>query len=499
VVKSRWYLLSVVIIQLAIGLPYLDRVPRIFVDEAWDSALGWNLAHNGKLAHPFIEGFGGINVYFIQNRVVLPITSALIFKFTECTTFTSRLGSVLFGTLAVCSLFILTSRWFGNKQAFCVCLATIINPWFFEVSRRARPEIHYTAMGIVLLLALAYYFESGSRLTAFLSGVACGVLVLTHPNGIIISFCVGICSLLWLRGKPITRLLLWGFTGFIIILLPYLIYLTYALQHPGVSFTAQMQKSYWGRSLITKELSRWKNFFVFPWLLPLGAIMYISFFAAWTESSRQVKLLAGITVMYCVILPLASVHQTPRYLAPIVPLSAALIVRFIWRVADWDSGPGRRLRPGIAIAACIAVVYTGISAALVGHTLFSLRNARLDKVADKIAAVIRPGAKVYADPIFWFARDKLNYGPYLISFERIAFRDYLQWYCSNRFEYAVRTSWYVGLPDWAQKPNERMPGLSETRFSDIVCRLFGTKIHEFYDPYYGPIEIYSLDWSKPYY
>jgi hypothetical protein len=28
-----------------------------------------------------------------------------------------------------------------------------------------------------------------------------------------------------------------------------------------------------------------------------------------------------------------------------------------------------------------------------------------------------------------------------------------------------------------------------------VCRKFGTKVDEFYDPYYGPIEIYKLHWD----
>ncbi|MFA5554407.1 MAG: hypothetical protein WDA68_07630, partial [Phycisphaerae bacterium] len=64
--RGKWCLPTLVIMQIALGLPYLGNIPRVFVDEAWDSALGWNIAQNGKLAHPFIEGMGGVQHCFIQ-------------------------------------------------------------------------------------------------------------------------------------------------------------------------------------------------------------------------------------------------------------------------------------------------------------------------------------------------------------------------------------------------------------------------------------------------
>lgn len=493
---SKRYLILLLFAQVFLGLPYLDRIPRVYVDEAWDSALAYNIAEKGDLCHPFVERFGGINVHFIQNRVILPITSALIFKFTECTVFTSRLGSVLFATLAICSLFVLMSRWFGNRLAFCICLATMVHPWFFEVSRRARPEIHYTALGIVLLLFLASYFTSGSRLTAFFSGITGGILALTHPNGVIILFCVGISSLFWLRSKSLAKIFLWGSIGFVVVLLPFFVYLIHALQHPEVSFTAQMQTSYLCGSFIMKELSRWKNFFDFPKLLPLGILMFISFIAAWTDSKRQAKLLASIIFLYCIILPFVSVNPCARYIAAIIPFSTALIVRLIWRLANWTYSFRCRLRPGLVLAACIVVTYIGISTAQIGNMLFSLRNADFDRIVDKIAETVKPTDRVHADPIFWYGRDKFIYGPYIITYEGMSLKDCIRWSREYEFGYVVRTSWSVCPPFWSEKPARKMPGFRKDLVGDHLCRLFGTKVSEFYDPYYGPIEIYSLDWTK---
>jgi 4-amino-4-deoxy-L-arabinose transferase-like glycosyltransferase len=147
----KGYIFVLVVLQTILGLACLEGVPRIYVDEAWDSALGYNLARTGALKHPFIEGFGGMNVHFVQNRVVLPLVCAAIYKVAGYSVLTSRLASVIFAILAVVSLYTVMQRWFGEKQALWIGLATIINPWFFEVSRRVRPEIYYTALGLVFL------------------------------------------------------------------------------------------------------------------------------------------------------------------------------------------------------------------------------------------------------------------------------------------------------------------------------------------------------------
>jgi len=439
-----------------------------------------------------------MEVHYLPNRLTLPFFCAGIFKLAGCTVFTGRLGSQFLALAATAVLYSLTSRWFGYKQAFVITLLCIVQPWFFQTSRFIRPEIYYCALSLVYCLLLVLYFESKSRLKAFGCGLTAGVLALTHINGLLLALAVSIAALIWLRSKGLPRLLLWGTVGFALVVLPYLVYLCWAARQEGVNIWQQMQTANFLKSPIRRELGRWKRFLVFPTLLPLGFIMFAGWVASWYRSSRQEKFAAAVVAIYPALLLLASVNGDERYLAATVPYWSILVGRLIWRTANWSYGFGPRLRPGIALAVCIAVTYVGTSAALVGHTLFSLRNARFDKVVDKIAAVIEPGAKVYADPIFWFARDKLNYGPYLISFEKMKLKDYVRWWRSKRFEYVVRTSWYVGPPVWAQKPGEQMPDFRETSGCDNVCRLFGTKIEQFRDLYYGPIEIYELDWSRTY-
>lgn len=230
-----------IVLQVTLGAVYLGSVPRIYLDEVWDSSLGYNMAHSGSLKHPFIEGFGGVHIHFVQNRVVLPLVCAAIFKVADYSIAASRAGSLIFGVLAVVSLYAVMRRWFGEKQAFWVGLATIIHPWFFEVSRRARPEIYYIALALAFLWLMTLFLDSGSRRIAFLAGVLTGLAGLTHPNGLILVFSISCAIILWLRTKSIGRLILWASVGFVVVILPYIIYVVWAIQDPRVSFTGQMQ------------------------------------------------------------------------------------------------------------------------------------------------------------------------------------------------------------------------------------------------------------------
>ncbi len=490
-----------VVLQLVLGLAYLGTVPRIYVDEVWDSSLGYSLANTGSLKHPFVEGFGGMDIHFVQNRVVLPLVCAAVFKVAGYSITASRIGSVLFGGLAVVSLYAVMRRWFGRRQALFIGLATVIHPWFFQVSRRVRPEIYYIALALVFLWLMAIFFDSGSRRTAFFAGVLAGLSVLTHPNGLIIIFTIGCAVIIWQKARLLERLVPWAALGFTIAVLPYVIYVLWAVQNPQVSFAEQMQFGMLHRSFLSDEIGRWRSFLQWPRGAPLAAIMFVSWIVAWYRSSKAEKTLATIIVLFVLILPFTTINTTAQYLAAVTPFFSALVVRLLWRIMArraviWQSWYKSRFVIGTAVA----FVYLSTCTVAVGLMFYHLRGADFTKVINHVASVVGPDSRVYGDPIFWLGHDRYKYGPYLMVHMRepVIVSEYYSWAFKHRFGYAVRTAWLLAPPMGFGRLRDVMPPFRENWIGDWLCYRFGTKIYEFYDPYYGPMEIYRLNWDNYY-
>ncbi|MHC4638680.1 MAG: ArnT family glycosyltransferase [Planctomycetota bacterium] len=475
------------------GLLRMASIPRVYVDEAWDSALGYNLATEGKLCHPFIDGFGGMNVQFVQNRLVLPFFCAGMFQFVDCTIWTSRFCSQIFAIFAVVGLYKAIYHWYSRKLAFFVVLAVIIHPWFFEVSRRVRPEIYYTAFAMIYFLFLILYFQSGSSLAAFLSGIIAGFSVLTHPAGILIILSISLAFAIWMRIRSIRKLVLLAGAGLLITILPYLIYVFWAVQNPEVNFWEQMQAGELHKWSVFWELGRWKRFFIHSQILPLAPVMIISWITAWYRSSRKDKVLATITLAFPLLLALVSVNRDERYLVAIVPFWSALIIRLISRIMTNEEFVCRK-RPKIRFVACasIAVIYILTSLISISVIFFRLYDADFDRVINRIDSVVEPNSRVYGNPVFWFGDKRYTYGSYLISYKGISRRDAIQTVRSYKPNYAIRTVWQIGPPLGIDQVPAHMPEFREGWIIDIVCKTSGRKIYEFNDPYYGPIEIYEL-------
>ncbi len=488
------HLLILISVQLLLGVFYLGSVPRFYGDEAWDASLGYELAKTGVLRHPFIHNFGGMEVHFVQPRIVLPIICAGIFKVTGYSIAISRLPSLLMGVLAVIALYYVAEQFFGNKQSFFICLAAIIHPWFWINSRRCRPEMYYMALALLFLWAVISYFRRDRAGRAFLAGILAALVSLTHPNGLIIIFAISISWIVWKEKPHLLKFTIWAFTGFIITILPYVIYVLWAVKNQQVSFLEQIGLSPIYSSVIGKEAVRWKSFLQLPLGIPIALVMFASWLLAWWKSIAEDKLAATIVTIYILALPLISVNQIPDYLVVTIPFFSILIVRLIYRLREFSClHDSKKLYYTVKIA--IVLIYLISSLPFIFLMFYKQHDADFNRVVDKVAKVVGPKERVYADPVFWVGHDRYVYGPYRVGVI-MTDKDILQWAYSQSFDYVIRTSWDYGRPPqgFGKIPN-KMPDLNDN-FSGILCKRFGTKVYEFYNEQYGPVEIYKLDWSN---
>jgi hypothetical protein len=196
-----------------------------------------------------------------------------------------------------------------------------------------------------------------------------------------------------------------------------------------------------------------------------------------------------------------TINPTGRYLAAIVPFFSALIVRLIWRTITGGSvilQNWRRTR--LAIGICAVIVYSLTCISAIALLFYRFSGADVYRVVYRVASVVEPDSQVYGDPMLWFGNEKYQYGPwlYISENEPITVREAVNWALKHRFDYAVRTAWKTTTPIGTERPPRLMPDFHTGKLCDHLCRIFGTKVDEFYDPYYGPIEIYRLDWNRPF-
>ena len=428
----------------------------------------------------------------------MPLVCAIIFKIAGYSILAGRMGSLIFSLLAVVSLYALMRRWFGEKQAVCITIATILHPWFFTASRTIRPEIYCIALSMAALWCMVYSFDSGSRWASLFTGIFVALASLAHPLGLMIDAAIIASAAIWMWNRKVWRLALWGCLGFIIVILPYIAYVLWSIKNPEVSFFEQMHSGWGQRStLIAGEISRWRNFLQWPKGAPLAVIMFASWLLAWYRSTYADKILATIIGLYALILPFVSTNTAGRYLVVVTPLFCALIIRLIWRVItgktvllqNWS-----KLR--LIVSTGVAVIYVSMCVAAISMMIYRLRRADFDKVIIRIASTVSKDDSVYGEGIFWLGHNRYRYGPYPVDASAVPLRQTVDMIRKHRFDYAIRGAWSFASSYGIASPPINMPGFRRQLTIDQVCERFGTKVDVFRDPYFGPIEIYKLNWDN---
>jgi 4-amino-4-deoxy-L-arabinose transferase-like glycosyltransferase len=397
--------------------------------------------------------------------------------------------------MAIVVLYHIGLQFFGNRQSFFICLAAIINIWFWVDCRRCRPEMFYTALALLFLWLLIFYFRTGQALIAFLAGITAALASLTHPNGLIIVAAINISWIIWKEKPHLSRFVIWALAGFVLTILPYVIYALWATAQPNVNFFKQVMVGRLCDSVVTGEMTRWRNFLQLPLGIPLGLVMFAAWLAAWWKSAREDKFAATVIIVYVLALPFLSINHFPDYLVFTIPFFSVLIIRLIYRLHEFASFQNSR-KLYYTIAAGIVLVYVFSSLLPILLMLYTQHNADFNNVVNEVAKVVGPKARIHADPVFWVGHDRYIYGPYVIAYDPLALQDAMQWAYSQSFDYVIRTSWDGGRPPQGLRSvPDNIPRFRSSLVGDNLCRLFGTKVYGFYSKNYGPVEIYKLDWS----
>ncbi|UCF32814.1 MAG: glycosyltransferase family 39 protein [Phycisphaerales bacterium] len=481
-------------LQVLLALPYLQTVPRFYGDEAWEASVGYSVAFEGQLRNPINESWGGMHIHFVQPQFVLPFVTAAIFKIFGLGVISARMGSVVMSAIGIALLHDVMRRWFSERTALWICLATMIHPWFFEITRRVRPEAYYFALAMAGLWCLARWAQSPTKRYAIGGGALAALATLSHPTGGVLTaaFIVGV--LIWLRPPKLARLVGWSLLGLIVAALPYAIHTFWAIQDPRVDFIQQVT----GRkdmittqvgSILGSELYRWSHYFQWPKGAALCVLNLLAWAAALYRSSRADRAVATMILVFALLLPFTTVNTTSRYLAALSPLFCVLVVRLVARLFSYVA-PAESLR--LACARVVGVVTAGALAVTcftaLGLMFYRLHGADVNKVLDQVAAIVQRDGIVYGDMMLWMERERFHRVPYPVG---TTLQERLEVFPRNEIYYAVRSAWAFKTSHGVTVPPRQMPPFRPD-LTDRVCAAFGTKVGEFRDPYFGPFEVYLL-------
>jgi len=495
--RGRTGIFLVLSFQVLLGLVCLKTVPRVYFDDAIESSYGYHLAKEGVLRTSILEGFGGMHIHYVQPRIILPLICAVIFKFVGFSIFSARIGSVMASVVVVTCLYLVTKRWYGPKAALLVAVATILHPWFFEISRRVRSEIYYLAFVMAALLWICKALESNSRRQAFFAGVFAGISTLAHPSGLVMSVAIAGSVLFSQRRRGIRHLLGFALLGFAGSMVPYAVYVLSCCRHPEVSFFEQLQNGSVRSRILMAELTRWRHFYQWPKGLPLAAVTVGAWAFGWYRSNKDDRTFASIILLFALMIPFVSVNPAGRYLATLTPFFSVLLVRMVWRLMKNrnDSGEGW-LKIRSVLGGSIVVTYVLMCVVGISLMFYRLHDADFDRVVERIGQVVNREDHVYGEKILWLGHDRYTYGPFPVDYTVKPWRQTVDMVCKYHYDYAVRSAWRFCTSHGISSPPSAMPEFRANHTIDEVCRRYGAKVDEFRDPYFGPFEIYKLDLNR---
>jgi hypothetical protein len=204
---------SLVVLMLALQLPFLTEAYRITVDEPWYS----QTAHSITIDHGIqneVVGSGGGDVFFLH-----PLILSTIFEVSGTSFYAGRLGSVLFGVLALLGfgriLYRLDVGWI--EVLLCGIAFTVSNLSYLAF-RAIRPEAAAAAFAVWGGYFLFETLRSRSWVSGALCGLAVGAAFLAHPALAIFVVLVGLALLIdAARSREFSALVAYSGVGLIVL------------------------------------------------------------------------------------------------------------------------------------------------------------------------------------------------------------------------------------------------------------------------------------------
>jgi len=510
--KNKEILVIIVLLLIFIvsSTLFLDRFPKVWMDEAWDSTTAYTFQLDGTFRNLALvsENYGNQNVHFLQPRLFPNVVMAPFFYILGIGSIPGRLASVFMGGLTIIGMYLLARRIGGQLFAIICTLFLIFDNLFFVVTRTIRPEIYVTAIAlwaIFLILGKVVVFW---RL--FIGGVLIGISLYSHPNSALVAVSIFLMALSQVKFREYGKILFPLVLGVIVGFLPYVSYVWvqdsanqfhdfwFQIQHRAEMLTDA--GSFFSGAL-TAEIERYKSYIFFPYRLPIFLIQILAVVNAIFKKDDKINRPLLIFIFtHVVLFPILISAKTSRYMTVLMPIVTLLVVKMIWEIAGWSyetslqsflssvSKPNRATIISVFLGLVLFVNQAGGNA----WAVWQSRDFLFSPFISQVRELVPSDEKVWGPMTFWF------------GFYDHPYRT--QWTINTAKGMSDYQPDYVVLYDeveiWARQtgvtkrndPNyEKMESVRELLTGLVEER--GKSIGVVPSSCYGNVEIFMLDWQ----
>ena len=308
-----------------------NRIPN--VDDAWIGEHAYWISETGHARSCLMFGITQQEDYLIIHHKLLTLQGALFIKLFGFSLSTLKSVSLLYFILflAVFINFVRKKLHFKNEEILSSLLILISFPWIFEYSFVFRPEVMATFFGFVSYILLHGYLEkTGKRwLSVALSGLAAGLAIATHLNGVVYA---GAGIILLLVNRRWLPSIAFG-SAVIIGMLPYFFdfnadhgyeyWLYQFTSSPSVDIDTGIPSLLYPAINLAKEHMR---FFHNPFITVFSVLSIVTIGLSFRQLYRSNKNLLIYAIALIMLLGMTAIFKTVKYVILEIPFLTILLL-----------------------------------------------------------------------------------------------------------------------------------------------------------------------------
>lgn len=483
----------------------LTRFPHVNWDENMEANHSWNLATTGHSVYSLYDDVYPAGFSFSRHstpNLIRPFfngAESLFFRWFGLGIVPSRAMSLAAGALTLLLVYFVAAAAAGPAAGTVALVFLSTRLIFLQGTREARPEALLTLAAMACAALFLDWQKHGYRVNAFLAGILTAVIPGIHTNGIALTVAFGVMALaelskaerrfgvaLWFGGFAVGALFFLTLTNWHDFLVGWKMFGGYfAYQPPAGGGISGLLGSVWSergrffpQGLIGSEpVAPWVS-----WVVGVDALLLLAAVIVVLKDGRRDALatLAAVVFIMQFCFAFFVTTKNPNYSLVTYALAAPVVGGAIVRISK------RFARAAIAVA-----VLTGLAAGVYAFQKISDRPSYAKLIAD-LRAPLRPEDRVVGAQTFW------------LGLHDIAYRDqggllYHRWLLGERRNFTRALSTFrpsVLIVDKHFRGVFLKPRNNEAPPLESMLRVpYERTAVVDGGSFYGPIEIYRLDWS----